>query len=174
MRATKNVIEHLKANMYQPVKVDELADIACLSKVQLYRVFTSEIGVTPIQYHELLRIKKGIELLQSDIQIRQVAYQLGYENYETFSRAFKKIVTLAPSDLQSVYFQFIEQANPNCALIIKEQASLIQIDNLINESFGDKRYDLDVEIYRLNFQTKKKWDLLRDLQSENALKRIKR
>ncbi len=152
--------------------VDELADIACLSKVQLFRTFKSETGITPVQYHEYLRIMRGTELLQSDTQIRQVAYQLGYENYETFSRAFKKLMEISPSDLQSIYFRFADQADMDYALIVKEQASLQQIDDKINESFGDERFALDLEIYRLSFETKKKWVLHRDQKTEDAIHRI--
>ena len=172
MSATQNVIEHLQGNIYRPVKVDELADIACLSKIQLYRRFKSEMGLTPVQYHELLRIKKGIELLQSDDQVQDVAYQLGYENYETFSRAFKKIVELSPSDLKHIYYEFAEKVNLDFGVLVKEQATLKQIDDMINESFGEKRHELDLEIYRLNFETKKNWSLQRDWTSEDALKRI--
>ena len=121
MKATQYVIEHLKENLDRSIKVDELSDIACLSSVQLYRRFKAKMGITPVQYHEFLRIKKGIELLQTDVQIRDVAYDLGYENYETFSRAFKKIVEIAPSDLQNIYFDFAEKASIDYALLVKQQ-----------------------------------------------------
>ncbi len=172
MSKTKNIIDYLKANHHRPVKVDELADVACLSKVQLFRTFKSETGITPVQYHEYLRIMKSTELLQSDAQVRQVAYQLGYENYETFSRAFKKLMEISPSDMQTIYYRFADQANLDYALVVKEQASLQQIDDKINESFGDKRYELDLEIYRLSFETKKKWMLHRDQKTEDAIRGI--
>ncbi|MEM9338430.1 MAG: AraC family transcriptional regulator [Bacteroidota bacterium] len=172
MKAPQTVLDHLKANVHRPVRVGELADIACLSPIQLYRVFKSEMGLTPVQYHEQLRIKKGIELLQSEAQVRQVAYRLGYENYETFTRAFKRIVELSPNDLQTIYYRFSERTGGDYAVLVKEQESLTAINDLVGETLGVGRLDLDLEVYRISFQTKKKWSLYRDRPSEDALQQL--
>ena len=174
MEATKQVIEHLKVNLDRPISVDELADVACLSKIQLYRVFKAAMGMTPVQYHELLRIQKGIELLQSDALVRHVAYDLGYENYETFSRAFKKIVELSPSDMQQIYFRFAERMDHiDYAMLAKEQATILQINDMFQASFSNESKELEVEVYRLSFKTKKKWALIRDTRAEEALLRMR-
>ena len=79
---------------------------------------------------------------------------------------------IAPSELQNIYFDFAEKAKLDYALLVKEQATLYHINNLINESFEDLNKDTDLEIYRLNLQGKRKWTLIRDTSSEAALRKI--
>ena len=50
-----------------------------------------------------LKITKAYQtILHEEVSIRDLAFSLGYNDYETFSRAFKKQYYLAPHDLKSV------------------------------------------------------------------------
>ena len=169
MNRVEKVINYLNENVNERLSIDDIANNAYLSPVQLYRVFKNTTGLTPTQYHEHLKIKESLNLLQHSERISDVAFDLGYNNYETFSRAFKKICNIAPSDLLwGMSFINTKSSDCNCALV-KEDASLSQIKQLTLES-QDVIYDTsDMLIYRLYPQIKGKPEIKRCTRSEEFM-----
>jgi AraC-like DNA-binding protein len=88
-------------NHYPPnekVNLDQLSEIAHLSKYHLVRIFTKAFGVSPIKYHQMVRIKKAKELIQfTNESITLVAERLGFESIHSFTRAFKINEKVTPS-----------------------------------------------------------------------------
>ncbi len=170
MNRVEMVINYLNENVNQRLNIDTIANIAYLSPVQLYRVFKKTTGLTPIQYHEQLKIKESLNLLPYSEKISDVAFDLGYENYETFSRAFKKICNCTPSDFLWGNSFINSQPNYGNYALVKEDASLYHIKQLITES---KDFISDVShtlIYRLHPQTKGKPKIKRCTRSEEFIR----
>lgn len=98
-----NVLDHIEDHLGQEVRLKDLADIACMSTSQFHRLFKREVGTTPFKFIEELKINKAYQLiLHEGATVQDLALKLGYNDYETFSRAFKKYFYLAPDDLKSV------------------------------------------------------------------------
>lgn len=81
----------------------ELADLAAatsdLSVFHFARRFRAETGMSPIQYFIHLRMEHACRLLDlSDASVHSVARRMGYEDPYYFSRLFKKIIGISPSD----------------------------------------------------------------------------
>lgn len=69
----------------------------------LSRVFSNEEGHTIERYLIKLRIEKAKELLEDKrVNVSEVAYKLGYVSAAHFSRQFKRIVGVSPSDYREV------------------------------------------------------------------------
>lgn len=165
------VINHLEQHLDQAVSLDQLAKVAFLSPVQLYRLFKKATGLTPIQYHEHLRIAKGLEQLVEVDSVGQVAYDLGYKNYETFSRAFKKLCHLSPNDLLWGISRAEAEHQDGKYILLQEEATLEQVVQLIRAN--DKAF-VQAErfpIYRIYPQAKRKADIRRCQHTESLLKR---
>ena len=80
-----------------------MAAIACMSSGNFHRTFKKETGYTPFKFIETLKLKKAYQLLLSGTkQVSELTTQLGYNDYETFSRAFKKYYSIAPDDLKAI------------------------------------------------------------------------
>ncbi|WP_161568351.1 AraC family transcriptional regulator [Anaerobacillus alkaliphilus] len=99
---TKQVIEasiDYMVNHYQTnMSLNDLAELAGLSKSHYSRLFRKYIGYSPIDYLTHLRIDRAKELLaHSDIRIKEVSQHVGYEDELYFSRTFKKIVGVSPT-----------------------------------------------------------------------------
>ncbi len=170
MNRVENVINYLNKNVNERLSIDDIANKVYLSPVQLYRVFKKATGLTPIQYHEHLKIKESLNLLLHSEKISEVAFDLGYENYETFSRAFKKISNFTPSDfLWGISYINAQPSYCNYALV-KEDASLSQIKQLIIEP-QDIIYDTSAMlIYRLYPQIKGRPQIKRCTRSEEFMR----
>jgi transcriptional regulator GlxA family with amidase domain len=56
------------------------------------------LGVRPLHYLQDLRIEAAKQLLEnSDMQIDEILYEVGYEDLSSFSRLFQQRTGLTPS-----------------------------------------------------------------------------
>ena len=91
----KNYISH---RTDQEITLDELTDIANLSKYYLCRLFKKAYGTTPIQFHTVLRLEKAKQLIQlTNLPLTEIADKLGFQSIYAFSRAFRKLENVSPS-----------------------------------------------------------------------------
>ena len=88
----------LKHNTGQKVTLDELAKISGISKYYLITLFNQTFGMSPIQYHQLMRIEKAREMIQfTNEPLKRIAELIGFPDIHSFSKAFKKIEGVNPS-----------------------------------------------------------------------------
>jgi len=70
-----------------------------LSTSRFCVVFREGTGETFLDYLNLVRIRKAEELLlQSNLSIYEVAYQVGFNSTNYFSKLFKRIAGKQPSE----------------------------------------------------------------------------
>jgi AraC-like DNA-binding protein len=64
----------------------------------LITLFNQTFGMSPIQYHQLMRIEKAREMIQfTDEPLKRIAELIGFPDIYSFSKAFKKIEGVNPS-----------------------------------------------------------------------------
>ena len=90
------------AQMHQrpahPWTLDELAEVACLSRSSLAERFARYLGQAPMAYLTDWRLELGAELLRSTRRsVLAVAGEVGYESEAAFNRAFKRRFSLPPA-----------------------------------------------------------------------------
>ncbi|WP_352688822.1 helix-turn-helix transcriptional regulator [Mesorhizobium australicum] len=77
---------------------EALAREVSMSRSAFVQRFTSLIGMPPIRYLTLWRLQAArSQLRESQKTIGQLAYSVGYESEEAFSRAFKREFGLPPA-----------------------------------------------------------------------------
>jgi len=78
--------------------VDAMARAACFSRRQFHRLMVQVLGETPGTYQRRLRLDRGAWLLlTSRATVLDVALATGFENHETFTRAFRGRFGVTPS-----------------------------------------------------------------------------
>jgi AraC-like DNA-binding protein len=78
--------------------IEELSKQAGQSRSVLAERFTKLVGLPPMHYLAKWRMQMASELLTStNVNIARIAAETGYGSEESFSRAFKKMVGVAPS-----------------------------------------------------------------------------
>jgi AraC family transcriptional regulator len=89
-RRIDRVIDHLRANLDRPVRLGELARVACFSEFHFHRIFGAVTGETVNQFTGRLRLEKAARLLRFSRQsITDVGLECGFSSSATFSRAFR-------------------------------------------------------------------------------------
>jgi len=97
LQRVSEVIGKLERNYQKQWKLPELAKIARMSEGNLMRVFKDATGQSPIDYLLHLRIQRAMELLSTtDHQITEIAYEVGFNDSNYFTRAFKKVTGQTP------------------------------------------------------------------------------
>lgn len=98
-----DTLDYIEGNLDKQLTLEDLAEVACLSPSQFHRIFKKETGRTPFIFIEEMKMAKAYELIsEGKVMIHELAYHLGYKDYETFTRAFKKHFYLSPDDLKSI------------------------------------------------------------------------
>src|ERR1700741_1846992 len=96
------VIDHLRANLHRPVKLAELAEVACFSEFHFHRIFGAVCGETLNSCTGRLRLEKAARLLRYSAQsLTSIALECGFSSSATFSRAFRAAFDTSPSAFRS-------------------------------------------------------------------------
>lgn len=98
----ENAIKYVEANMSRPeLSVEELSRELGMSRVHLYKKLLQITGKTPIEFIRIIRLKRAAQLLrQSQQNVSEIAYQIGFNNPKYFSKYFKDEFGVLPSVYQ--------------------------------------------------------------------------
>ncbi|MDF2834779.1 MAG: hypothetical protein K0Q63_419 [Paenibacillus sp.] len=89
---------YLSENAGRELALGELAAQFHMNKHDLIRRFKSAYGITPIQFHQQMRIERARSLLKhSRLSVQDISDTLGYPSIHAFSRAFKNKEGRSPS-----------------------------------------------------------------------------
>ncbi|KIG12995.1 Transcriptional regulator, AraC family protein [Enhygromyxa salina] len=85
------------------VTLDELAEVAGLSKYHFLRQFSQVVGMTPGAYLRTLRLCHAARKLRTtELPILEVALSVGFADHPSFSRAFARHMGMTPSEYQKL------------------------------------------------------------------------
>ena len=76
--------------------LDDLADIAGMSRTRFAEHFRTRIGQTPVEYLTVWRMTVASQLLAKGKPVKSVAAQVGYQSAAAFSRVFSRVTGKAP------------------------------------------------------------------------------
>ncbi len=97
--AFANVIGHLHEHFADRLSSSELAEMAGLSVSHFERRFRRAFGSSPRQYLVRIRIEHAAKLLlETEQTVSQVAQACGFFDHAHFSRSFRRIMQLSPSE----------------------------------------------------------------------------
>lgn len=90
----------IKSNYKAPITLADLCRHCNVSKQQMIRYFRQELGTTPTAYILLFKMNKAKEFLSKSphLTVKEIAFELGYENPLYFSRVFRKTCGETPSE----------------------------------------------------------------------------
>lgn len=91
----------IEANHAEPLGLERMAAQAGLALRTLKRRFGAATGLSPIRYLQQVRVDRAKKLLlATPLSIREIAYEVGYENVSFFVRLFRKEAGDTPSHLR--------------------------------------------------------------------------
>lgn len=86
-------------NLEKHITLDILADAVGMSVSRLAHLFRDQMGMPPLQYLELQRMRRARQLLEvSSLSVKQVASEVGFDNPFYFTLRFKKSTSVSPTE----------------------------------------------------------------------------
>jgi len=95
------IMDYIDGNINEDLSIERLAQAANISVPQLFRLFAANISIAPITYTLKRRLFTAAKkLVTSDIKVVDVAFLFGFESHDSFSRAFKRVYGVTPSEFR--------------------------------------------------------------------------
>lgn len=93
----KQVISYLNRHFSEEIKLKDVSDMLYINTNYLSIIFKKTMGKTFSQYLTEIRMKEACELLNhTAYSIEEVCGKVGYTDYYSFIKAFKKINGITP------------------------------------------------------------------------------
>lgn len=97
------IINIIRANIANKIELKNIAKTAGLSTSSLYRLFKNELGISPVEFVILEKIKLAKRYLTNkDVYIKNVSYEAGFEDSNYFIRVFKHYEGITPKQYQQL------------------------------------------------------------------------
>lgn len=86
------------------LSVETLSTAMNMSRVHLYKKLLSVTGNTPSEFIRLIRLRRAEQLLRkSQLSVSEVSYAVGFNNPRYFSKYFREMYELTPSQYKEKY-----------------------------------------------------------------------
>lgn len=97
-------IEYMKQHLDTPLKVDDVAAHFNYSPSHFFTLFKKRTGYSPIHYFNYLKIQKACQYLSfTSMSVKEISFELGFNDPLYFSRLFKKIMSAPPLRYRKEY-----------------------------------------------------------------------
>lgn len=102
-RIAKTIL-YIRKHLNEAIELEKLAEISCLSKDHFIRLFKKELGTTPLQYINQKKIEKAqLLLITEELAVKEIAFQLAFDDYSYFNRLLKKTTGVTPQEYRRLY-----------------------------------------------------------------------
>lgn len=94
-----NMTRLIEENLSSKISIDFMAEQLCISRSGIFSKVKSLVNMTPNEVVQLVRLKKGAELLsENKYSISEICYMIGFNNPSYFSRCFQKQFGVTPRE----------------------------------------------------------------------------
>ena len=109
VRLVGSILHYIEENLSEPLSLQEIAQQYNYSVTYISKLFKNVTGSSLVSYIIEKRISRARHLMYENLEIMQIAEQVGYRNYSNFYKAFKKATGLSPEDYRHQLPGFTEQ-----------------------------------------------------------------
>lgn len=97
------VCDYISENLEKDLALGMLSQVVNISKYDFHRLFSVHMGINPYSYIQMQRLKKASYQLffNKDLKIIDIALDAKFESPEAFSRSFKRIFNMTPSQFRN-------------------------------------------------------------------------
>ena len=107
---------YINKNYRQKITIEQLCEHCNVSPQHLIRLFHKHLKTTPIHHINRNKVFHAIELLRStEMSIKEISYELGYDDPNYFSRMFKKEEKMSPGETRKRIRSFAKEHRPSPA-----------------------------------------------------------
>ena len=106
MKMLNQIKNYLNTNANRDLRLDEMSSQFHLNKHYLIGAFKEAYGITPIQYHQQMRMERAKNMLVYTLfSVQEISDSLGYLGIHAFSRAFKNKEGISPTVYRELHMK---------------------------------------------------------------------
>ena len=96
------VVDYLENHLNTHVTIDQICKANLIGRSQLQKIFREKSGLSIIEYFSKMKIDAAKQMIRTNrLNFTQISEQLGYTSIHYFSRQFKKLTGMTPSEYAS-------------------------------------------------------------------------
>lgn len=96
--------QYILTNLKHPIRSKQLEMHCAMSRSKLYRLFKLHFNKSPAEYIQYLRVEEAKKfLLNTEMNITQIAEEVGFVSISSFNRTFRKYTKYAPSQYRQAF-----------------------------------------------------------------------
>lgn len=101
-RRFTRVFDYIDKHLDEPLLLERLSEVAHFSPFHFHRQFSAFCGLPPGRYIQLMRLKRASYRLAFNPheKVIDIALDAGFQHAESFSRAFKQLFEVSPSEFR--------------------------------------------------------------------------
>ena len=100
----EKAINYIKINKYNKIVIKQIAEHCNVSSDYLSHIFKDITDFSPLQYIDHVKMDEAVKMvLFENMNISEISYKLGYVDSLYFSKKFKKIFGLSPTNYKKKY-----------------------------------------------------------------------
>ena len=97
LSSVTRAVRWLREHYAQPLRVQELAQVAAMSPSAFHRSFTAVTAMSPIQFQKRIRLQEArLRLLADPADVAAAGHAVGYGSASQFSREYRRLFGLPP------------------------------------------------------------------------------
>lgn len=99
----KKSFEYISQHLYEEIRIDALASLACCSTDHYTRQFKKITGMRPMEFINRKRIEKAQELLiTTTMSQKKISEETGFNSQQYYTRIFKKVSDCSPEQYRKM------------------------------------------------------------------------
>ena len=143
-------LDYIEENLENNISVDDVAKAAHMSKFYFLRIFNILSGITVGEYIRQRKLSVAVkEVVSTKQKVIDIALKYGYESPEAFTKAFKKLHGISPSQARKTRknlnafppfsFQIIVRGEEkmNYKIVKKEQFEVVGLKKRVTNKNGE-------------------------------------
>ena len=112
--ALQKALLYIHKNYRKKISTQKLASVTDVSPQHIIRLFKLHLNTTPIEYINRTKIFHAIDMLRhTDMSIKEISYELGFDDPNYFSRLFKKEEKMSPKDTRHRIIHYDNNKTPS-------------------------------------------------------------
>ncbi len=93
------ITDYMENHLDSTITIEQICKDNLIGRAQLQKIFKEQCGLGIIEYFSLLKVNAAKEMIRTNyLNFTQISEQLGYSSIHYFSRQFKKITGMTPSE----------------------------------------------------------------------------
>ncbi len=97
------IFTHVRKEFQNDITLDDVAELSNMTVPSFCRFFKSNTGKTFVEFVNEFRITHACKLLSdTELSVTDICYECGFNNFSHFTKFFKRVTTMSPSEYRKL------------------------------------------------------------------------